>query len=623
MTSSSPGSDVDESLVGAAQHKPTSALETVDLDAPAVADAGPVVTRRRSPIVLLGGALAVAAAAVVAAVAVTLGGDEAERAPLVDPALMTEPVQVRQLTREIEAVTAVASRPAIEVGVAPDEPTAVVTAAPLAAGDAVGEGMVVVELDGRPVIALEGVVPSHRDLRPGDEGPDVTAAQAALARLGVLDRDPSGVFDTATEAAVVELYDSVGYEAPGPTDDDLLAIADAQAAVDEARRAFNDAEIAVSEAEAAAELPRATILQLDADVAAAQAALAAARADAGAALAAPTAARATAEAAVTELKATIADLEGRVDATETLLADGVDADGDPLDDAGRADLEIELEDLRDDVAEQRPRLDVAEVALVDADAELQAVQRRTDEVVRAAEARLAGAETARSAANVSADTDAQRQAVDDAEDVLDRAEVRLEALESSLGIRWPRRERLVVDGLPRQLIAVTPVGATVETSAAELATGRIDAVISVTEADAAVIEIAQPATISGAGFEAESSVVDIAEAADADGRISVTVRSDEAVAGVGEGATVRVSIPVAQTRSEVPVVPVAALDRGLGTSTQITVIDADGVARVVRVVPGLSHAGFVTVDPVNDELTDTDRVVVGIDRTGTTDQGSP
>ena len=78
---------------------------------------------------------------------------------------------------------------------------------------------------------------------------------------------------------------------------------------------------------------------------------------------------------------------------------------------------------------------------------------------------------------------------------------------------------------------------------------------------------------------------------------------------------IRIEIPVAETRGEVFVVPVAALAAGLDDTTRITVIAPDGSTRSVRVVAGLVADGLVTVDPVGDELTTNDRVVIGADRT--------
>ena len=69
-----------------------------------------------------------------------------------------------------------------------------------------------VEVTGRPVIALAGRLPAYRDLAVGDTGPDVVQLKSALAGLGFDAGDP----DDATRsdaAAVAALYDRLGYRA--------------------------------------------------------------------------------------------------------------------------------------------------------------------------------------------------------------------------------------------------------------------------------------------------------------------------------------------------------------------------------------------------------------------------
>jgi hypothetical protein len=90
----------------------------------------------------------------------------------------------------------------------------VVTGTPLRVGDSVGSGDVVVEVAGRPVIALPGRLPPYRDLRVGDVGPDVAQLETALAALGL---DVGTVDDELTEAtagAVADLYDRVDHTPP-------------------------------------------------------------------------------------------------------------------------------------------------------------------------------------------------------------------------------------------------------------------------------------------------------------------------------------------------------------------------------------------------------------------------
>ncbi|WP_157253019.1 peptidoglycan-binding domain-containing protein [Nonomuraea typhae] len=72
------------------------------------------------------------------------------------------------------------------------------------------KGQVLMQVNGRPVFALQGKKPMYRPLVPGTEGDDVKQLQRAL-RVRV-----SGVFDAATVAAVKRWYARRGYKAQEP-----------------------------------------------------------------------------------------------------------------------------------------------------------------------------------------------------------------------------------------------------------------------------------------------------------------------------------------------------------------------------------------------------------------------
>lgn len=86
----------------------------------------------------------------------------------------------------------------------------VVTALPVGVGDEVSSGTVLVEVSGRPVIALAGEFPAYRDLEWQMNGPDVRQLQRALQP--VFGTPVTGVYDDRTERDVRRLYASVGYE---------------------------------------------------------------------------------------------------------------------------------------------------------------------------------------------------------------------------------------------------------------------------------------------------------------------------------------------------------------------------------------------------------------------------
>ncbi|GAB3648987.1 efflux RND transporter periplasmic adaptor subunit [Glycomyces tarimensis] len=83
---------------------------------------------------------------------------------------------------------------------------------PLETGDEVNAGTVLLEVSGRPMIALPGDVPAYRDLTEGDTGPDVEQLQRALSWIyGTPD---TGTFDSRTASDLEKLYDNLGYEVP-------------------------------------------------------------------------------------------------------------------------------------------------------------------------------------------------------------------------------------------------------------------------------------------------------------------------------------------------------------------------------------------------------------------------
>jgi multidrug efflux pump subunit AcrA (membrane-fusion protein) len=116
---------------------------------------------------------------------------------------------------------------------------AIVTGAVPQVGTTVDAGSVLLEVAGRPVIALTGALPVYRTLRAGASGPDVVQLKEALGALGIDAGDPGAAAGGAVTArAVGALYDRVGYPVPSAGED-------VEAGVELARDAVESAEQAV------------------------------------------------------------------------------------------------------------------------------------------------------------------------------------------------------------------------------------------------------------------------------------------------------------------------------------------------------------------------------------------
>lgn len=157
----------------------------------------------------------------------------------------------------------------------------------------------------------------------------------------------------------------------------------------------------------------------------------------------------------------------------------------------------------------------------------------------------------------------------------------------------------------------------------------IDASVSIDEAD--LIEEGDRVTIelSRLNIELGGTIEFKASRAGTNGvavdEFYIEILPDEVRAELNN-TNVKITIPV-ETRSsggEVLAVPAAALSATGSGDTIVTVEDEDGSTRTVRVVPGLSApGGMVEVSPVDGELEEGDRVVVGFQQGSTTTTDAP
>lgn len=238
-----------------------------------------VATRRRRAL------LAVALAAVLLSVGGLVGAtfvkspaDVAAQSKAPKADVLTAPVARQVLAATLVTRGTVTASTTIQVtpeaGQQSGAAAQVVTGVRKHAGDRIKPGDVLVEVSGRPVIALQGATPAYRDLRPDDDGKDVSELQKALKQLGYASgSDADGHFGPGTKQAVTDLYQHLGYDVPttggigldSPQSTDAPQLASAAQAVTQAKRTVDSDGTALGTAEqqlatdTAAKAPAATL----------------------------------------------------------------------------------------------------------------------------------------------------------------------------------------------------------------------------------------------------------------------------------------------------------------------------------------------------------------------------
>jgi len=220
------------------------------------------MTKKR--IVILLGVLAFMTAAViagwVAGSRIQSPADAAARTAPPAPSPILVPVESRVLSSNI--VTRGTARYGLPqpVSIAPSglkSGAGLVTTLP-ARNTQLKEGSVMLTASGRPVFVLLGRTPAYRDLVPGISGQDVLQLEQALTRLGHDVGPFDGRYDERTSAAVAAWYERAGWEAFGPTPDQLAAARSLERDLGEARKNESAATGAVSAAALEVESARAT-----------------------------------------------------------------------------------------------------------------------------------------------------------------------------------------------------------------------------------------------------------------------------------------------------------------------------------------------------------------------------
>ena len=191
-------------------------------------------SRRRWPHLLLGLVLGVTAT-VAAGVLIDTGSGDAATATQLDLELASAPVEIRDLIQEVDWVADLQYGDPVEVA-APANGT--VTAA-VDVGTILRRGDTVVEIDEEPVAVFYGPVPAWRDLREGDEGPDVAQLETNLVALGY---DPASEvtideeFTSRTKGMVEAWQEAMGLEVTGIFTTDSVVIVEGPVEVTSAPR---------------------------------------------------------------------------------------------------------------------------------------------------------------------------------------------------------------------------------------------------------------------------------------------------------------------------------------------------------------------------------------------------
>jgi peptidoglycan hydrolase-like protein with peptidoglycan-binding domain len=176
--------------------------------------ADPLRTKRFFLAGIAVGVIAMSATGLAAARLIESPSQLAARSAAPAPAPITGVARMRVLRNAIVLAGTVRAGHTVTVTASAPYPTLIVTSMLARLGHRVWPGHVIVQVDGRPVLLLEGRLPAYRNLREGDAGPDVAQLQAALAGLGLGDYDPAGYFGPGTALAVQLLYQRLGYQPP-------------------------------------------------------------------------------------------------------------------------------------------------------------------------------------------------------------------------------------------------------------------------------------------------------------------------------------------------------------------------------------------------------------------------
>lgn len=199
----------------------------------------------RGVTLLVIGASAIGIAGFVVGSQIESSSDALARAEPPAPTILTVPVEFSELDLSIVRRGTARFVESIDVA-APQWNSSslpIVTRAPTS-GETIGEGEVLFELAGRPIVVLEGNIPMFQEFVYGATGDDVAQLQSALARLGFDPGPIDGVYGPLTRAAAAALFDGLDYTLDPVDRDEHSLIDEASDRVVQANKAYDDAVVA-------------------------------------------------------------------------------------------------------------------------------------------------------------------------------------------------------------------------------------------------------------------------------------------------------------------------------------------------------------------------------------------
>jgi hypothetical protein len=492
-------------------------------------------------------------------------------------------------------------------------------------GSRFGEGTAVMSVSGRPVFVLRGAMASHRDMGPGDRGPDIKQLEAALSRMGFSPGAIDGRYDGATADAVASWYEKGGWEPFGPTDAQLDQLRAARASAASARDAYLRAKVDIKTAREKASVAEIQQARLDLETArdAVDTAVRELSSQRRAvALAEDNATRdnALANADVAAKRAALNRArDGLADAQRTLA----EAPG-GTSPSEFAALQRAVRQAQDDVTVAQADVD-ASVASQNATRTggRDAVTRARADITRArrglprARTQVVLAQRRLSVLSAPGDTHLQTAVANAAAREARETAADAGRLARKIGIYVPADEVLFFPTLPLRVDSVrvrrgdTVNGRVMTVSNSRLA---VDSSLSINDAKlvrpGAAVKIEEP----DLGVKTTGKVTAVASTPGTHkvdpGRVYLQVTPGTAP-GQLVGASVKLTVSVKSTDKAVLVVPVTALSVGADGNSRVQVQRKGGRAEYVTVAPGLAAQGLVEVRPVQGKLDVGDLVIVG------------